>query len=175
MADIKTRIKNPRERVYLAEILAEVSKLKKQEEKIELLHLFFNKNSETNRLMVQFMECMFHSKVVMELPEGVPPFSSDHKDFNLAPMQLLAAFKRVPYFVSTQSQFVQSASKRESIFIQTLESLHTPDALIYCMLKDKQIDKKIYPGVTAKVLLAAFPDIVPEEMLYTKKPGSSEE
>ena len=169
MADIYQRIANPRERVYLPELLDEVSKLKGKVEKVDLIQKYYNKNAESRKQITQFLECLAHSKVVMDLPEGKPPFTSDHGDYNLAPFTLTKALSRVKYFVPGTAEYISNALKRENLFIQTLEGLFTPDALLFIMLKDKELDKSIYPGVTIKLLLEALPDIIPQEMVYTKK------
>ena len=163
MATIQRRIELERERVYLAEVLKEASNTAGRGEKIALLRSFQNKSPETKKVVQKFMECLCHPKVVFELPSGIPPFKDgEYNDFNNSPTTLLKAFDKVKYFCRCPS-FVENKVKRERIFIQILEGLYIEDANLFCMIKDKAIDAKVYPTITEKLLREAFPGIVPDD------------
>jgi len=160
--DFDQRLANPRERIYLPEVLAEVSKAKTKERKIELLQAFAKKNTESYNLVRDFVQSTFHPQVVLDLPESEPPYESVFPDYNLAPNTLSKSFKRIPYFVKGHSMYIELAPKRERLYIQTLESLFKADAELFIMVKDKRIDAKKYKGVTEALFREAFPGFLPE-------------
>ena len=47
--------------------------------------------------------------------------------------------------------------KRESLFIELLESLHPDEAELVCLVKDKTMNKKY--RVTHNVIKEAYPDV----------------
>lgn len=158
---IEARLKNPRARVYLPEILKYVTKLKTQEEKVLALRAYANKNQEHLTAIKDLMQCLYHPAVVYDLPEGNPPFKVDYADYNLAPNTLAKALKKSKYFVKGTESFAQNPMKREQIFMQTLESLYTDDAKLYLMVKDKKIDQRVYKGVDEDLFRAAFAGWLP--------------
>lgn len=160
---IDVRLKNQRERVFLPEILYEVSKVKEHARKIELLRLYASKNEEHFKLMRDFLQCIYHPAVVFDLPAGSPPFVTDYADFTLAPMSLREAFLRVPYFVKGHSKYIENSIKRERVFVQTLEGMFKADSELFLMVKDKKFDSKKYKTINEAIFREAFPDIMPAQ------------
>ena len=161
MADINRRLELERERVHFSEVLKAASETQGRAAKIELLQKYANKSPEYKRVVQQFMETCWHPAVKFELPEGEPPYKdAGYKDYSMAPMLFGKALSRVKYFCKCPS-FIDSTLKRERTFIQTLESMYQPDALLYCMIKDKKLDTKVYPTMTEKLFREAFPGILP--------------
>lgn len=161
--DFHTRLTNPRERIYLPELLKEVSKEKAHAQKIAMLRAYSAKNAEHEKLLNSFIECVYHPAVVFELPPGAPEFKSAYADYNLAPSTLTKAFGRVPYFVKGHSRFIERTIKRESVFIQELESLYKDDAALFIMAKDKKIDARKYKGINEPLFREAFPGLLPPQ------------
>lgn len=155
------RLKNPRERIYLPELLKEVANTKEHVQKIAILRAFAAKNAEHSNLIRDFIQCVYHPDVVMELPEGKPPYTTVYADFNLAPMTLTSAFKRVPYFVKGHSRFIENKIKREQIFIQTLESMFRDDSELFLMVRDKKVNSRKYKTVNELLFREAFPGMLP--------------
>jgi hypothetical protein len=50
--------------------------------------------------------------------------------------------------------------RRETLFIQLLESLAPADADLLCAIKDKKMP---YKGIDAKIIREAFPGLLPDE------------
>lgn len=161
LAPIENRLDNPRERIFLPEILDAVSKAKTKDEKISLINKFRNKNAEHNKLMIDFVQSLYHPDVVYDLPEGRPPFETNYPDYTLAPNTLLKALSFAKYFVKGQASYIEKVSKREHIFIQQLESLYLKDAELLLMVKDKKLTG--YKGVNEKLFREAIPGILPEK------------
>jgi len=51
------------------------------------------------------------------------------------------------------------ASKRESMFINVLESLHVDEAEVVILMKDKKLQSK-YKGLSKKLIADAFPTLI---------------
>jgi hypothetical protein len=157
MATIEEKLKSPNIKVYFYEVLQACGSKKTKAERIDLLRKFRDKTPENAKVVQQFMECLTHPKVKFELPEGVPPLKDTGiTDANNAPLQFTKVFAKVPYFVATCQTFIQNQLKRESVFIQFLESMYRPEAELFCMVKDKKIDTKVYRGITEALLREAF-------------------
>lgn len=166
MATIEQKLTSRNIRVYFPEVLEAISSKKTKVERIDLLRQFRDKSPENTKLIVQFMECMTHPKVVFDLPEGIPPMKDNGiSDYNNANLPLSKAFSKVPYFVASTQSYIKNQLKREQVFMQILESMFKPDAELFCMIKDKKIDAKKYRGVTEQLLLDAF---VPEVAVAPK-------
>ncbi len=170
--DFEQRLANPRERIYLPELFTEVCKQKTNSAKVELLRKYSQKNREHFEVLRDFIQCTFHPAVVLDLPETDPPYETTFPDFNLAPNTLHRVFKRIPYFVKGQQQYIAEKTKRERLYIQTLESLYKPDAELFLMIKDKKIDTTKYKGLTEKLFREAFPQMLPEKEPTPKQSGS---
>ena len=87
-------------------------------------------------------------------------------------LTLHKVFKRVPYFVKGHSKYIAEKVKREKLYIQTLESLYKPDAELFLMVKDKQIDQTKYRGLTEKLFRETFPELLPGKEEAPKQTGS---
>jgi hypothetical protein len=158
--DIRQRLENPRERVYLPELLSAVAKEKNADEKIFLLRAFANKSPECFNLMRDFVQLMW-TDVKFDLPNTPPPYKTEYPDYTLAPSTLTKAFKRVQYFVPGHPSYISTTLKREQIYIQTLESLFKDDAELYLMIKDKKLDQKKYKGINEALIRSAFAGFLP--------------
>ena len=50
--------------------------------------------------------------------------------------------------------------KRESLFIEFLESLHYTEAELICLIKDGKLNEK-YPSITESLVRKIFPELLP--------------
>lgn len=158
---IESRINNPRERIYLPEILAAASKEKAHARKIALLRAYANKNQEHFELMRDFIQSIYHPAVVLDLPDGTPPYKTEFLDYNMAPMQLRQAFSRIPYFVKGHSRYIKNPIKREQVFIQTLEGMYREDAELFIMIKEKKFNARRYKTINEAIFREALPNFFP--------------
>jgi len=161
--DFAKKLVTPRARIYVPELFAELAKMKALPDKIEALQAYQRKDQEHANLIRDVVQSMFHPAVVFDLPPGAPPYKTDYLDYNMAPSTLVTAFKRLPYFVESHSKHIKNPVKRESVYIQTLESLYKDDAELFVMIKNKKMDSKKYKGVTETLFRAAFPGMLPDK------------
>jgi len=134
----------------LSEVLAKVSKQRTKAKKIQVL-----KENESLHLK-SVLIWNFDDSVVSILPEGPVPF-----DKNEAPAgtehTYLAHEHRVLYnFIKGGNDFLKPV-KREQLFLQLLEGLHSDEAEVICLMKDKKLTDKY--KITKAVVTEAFPDI----------------
>lgn len=160
---MEARIANPRERVHIPELLKEVALRSSVKEKVELLQAYANKNADNFQCLKVVFQCLFHPDVKFDLPEGTPPFTDEGwKDYSFAPRKLKDAIVRNGYFMPNAPQFLKIPAKRERVFVQLIEGLYKDERDLYIMMKDKQLNKQIYPTITDKLVRKAFPEWLPE-------------
>ena len=96
---------------------------------------------------------VYHNAIQFDLPDGTPPYKSldipDNWGYNRLPKEL----RKFKYFVKG---FNISPIKRESIFIELLESVSPEEAKLVIMIKEKKLT---YKGITKKVVMEAMPQI----------------
>lgn len=132
----------------VSEILKRCSEFKKKEERVEALRVNCN---EACKIVLQYM---FHPDVKFALPEGKPPFRySQFEEHNM----LHTEARKLYLFMEGVNPDMKPA-KRESLFLQILESVTPDDADLLLAMKDKQSP---YKGLTKEVAYAAFPEIFP--------------
>ena len=84
------------------------------------------------------------------LPDTDPPYKEDVHPIGMAPTTLLHESKRL--YVFTRSDLTKL--KRESLFIDLLESVDKNDAKILLAVKNQQLTK-LFPKITKKVVTDA--------------------
>lgn len=124
---------------YLPEILNEINK------DPELIH----KHMKDSAFSI-IMQYAFDPEKKMKLPEGEPDYRQDSAPMGLSPTNIRYESKRL--YVFTRGDLSQL--KRETLFIQLLESLHPSEASILLAIKDQDL-KRLYPNIT-KGLLSQF-------------------
>ena len=136
-------------RVGLAEFLDKVSKLKKKEEKIEALRM--NDSFQIRTIL----QGAFDPRVKWLLPEGIPPYTPNQlKDQENV---LIHDCRKLIYFVEGGAPNLKPI-RRETMFIELLESVAPQDAQLLCAIKDKKFP---YKGITVDLVREAFPDLLP--------------
>ena len=98
---------------------------------------------------------MFDDSLEFQLPEGKPPYTPNRPES--VPSSLLKLHKNFGRFVKGGPGSQIPAYKRESQFIQMLESIHPDDAiLVLAMVSGKSPIK----GLTKKLVQEAFPNLI---------------
>jgi len=138
------------------EVLRTVDTLKTKQEKVDFLRAHWSVPLGT------IIKYALDSNVKWILPEGEPPYkpASDVNTSN----RLQQEIKRLYLFVEGGNDNL-SKLKRESLFIQVLESIHPEDAKILLAAKDKKIP---YKGITRKLILEAYPGLLTDEQIQEK-------
>lgn len=162
MATIHDKLKNQRGTIFIHELLKEVSRCKTKEEKLELLDKYSKRDQTHNKMLRHFLECVYHPAVILDLPDGAPPYRAlDAADETLADSTLFREMGMVKYYVKGTQSYIDNALKRETLFTRSLEKLCPHEARLLLMIKDKKLDNRVYPGVKQELLHEAFPEIVP--------------
>jgi len=138
-------------RVGVAEFLEKVGKLKKKEEKIAALQ---HNDSFVIRTILQGA---FDPKIKWALPEGTPPY----KPNELVDQEnvLIRECRRLVHFVEGGNPGLKQL-RRETLFVEMLESVAPKDAILLCAIKDKKLPFK---GITVDIVKEAFPGLIADE------------
>jgi len=132
------------------EILKAVSSAKTKVEKVNLLREY------RSPALVSLLIWNFDESITSALPEGVVPYEPNDKPIGDG-ISRLVANQRMFYNFVTGGNIDLSRTRRESLFIELLESLHKDEAELLCLVKDKNIGKKY--RVTKNVVAEAYEDI----------------
>jgi len=136
-------------RFSVSEILKRCSEYKKKEERVEALRVNCN---ESCKIVIQYM---FHPDVKFALPDGKPPFK--YSQFDEQNM-LHSEARRLYLFLEGVNPDMKPL-KRETLFLEILQSVTPDDADLLIAMKDK---KSPYKGLTYDVAVAAFPELFPK-------------
>lgn len=131
----------------IAEILEEASKNPDRQGKIN--HLKQNDHAAIRLLL----RMAFDKNLVWDLPAGAPPYRPC--EFLDQQGNLYQECKRIYLFHKGGNPNLKPA-KRETLFIQMLESLDPKDAELVLAIKEKKLP---YKGLTQKLVAEAFPEL----------------
>lgn len=135
-------------RMSVAEILKKCSEFKKKEERVEALRVNCN---EACKIVLQYM---FHPDAKFMLPEGAPPYKPSQFDEK---NMLHSEARRLYIFIEGMGPEMKPL-KRETLFVDILQSVTPEDALLLIAMKDKTSP---YKGLTKEIVYAAFPELFP--------------
>jgi Family of unknown function (DUF6433) len=135
---------------FMNEILDFVSEKETDEDKIKAL-----KEYENDALKALFI-WNFDNTVISVLPQGEVPFRPNENPLGTDHSSLRREFKHLYNFVKGGNDTL-STIRRETIFIQILESLHPNEAEVLCLVKDKDLTSKY--DIPFEVVEKAYPDI----------------
>ena len=138
-------------RLLISEVLQKVSNAKTKAEKIKLLHEY---NTQTLRSILIWN---FDESVKSLLPEGEVPYTPNEAPAGTEHTLLEQESKRFYYFVANGNANIPQV-KRETMFIQMLEGLHSSEAELMVLTKNKKLGKKY--KITRACVEEAFPQIV---------------
>lgn len=145
----------------IAEIVGKLKSAKTKTERIDIL-----KNNDCAALR-GIIRMNFDESLVLALPAGRPPFKQATVPDGFGKTSLKASAKGWYVFIQELSPNVKQ-SRRESIFIQLLESLDKSEAEILVQAKDRKLDL----GLTKKAINEVFPGLIKSE---SSKDGSKKE
>ena len=134
----------------LSEVLAKVSKQRTKAKKIQVL-----KENESLHLK-SVLIWNFDDSVISVLPEGEVPFDKNEAPAGTEHTYLAHEHKVLYNFIKGGNDFLKPV-KREQLFLQLLEGLHSDEAEVICLMKDKKLTDKY--KITKAVVTEAFPDI----------------
>ena len=130
-----------------SEILQAVSSAKTKKQKIEILQEY------RSPALVSLFVWNYDDSVKSAIPEGNVPNDAPTPE---AQSKLASQYRTLYNYVKGGNDALRQV-KRESLFIELLESLHPDEAELVCLVKDKELTKKY--RVTHNVIKEAYPDV----------------
>ena len=135
-------------KLLISEILDKVSKVKTQQEKVDILR----ENDHQSLRMV--IKSSFDPKIQWALPEGEGPFTPNDAPEETEHSSLSYESRKLYHFIrGGDNQITQN--KRETMFVQMLEGLHQSEADVLVAAKDKKLHQ-VYKGLSVPVVKEAF-------------------
>ena len=138
-------------RKLISEVLTEAGKIVKRDERIKFLQL--NKSPG----LTDILRINYDDAVVSALPEGAPNYRQDDAPKDYQYTILNKAYTQFKYFFKGPIANEMNPLKRESLFLNLLETLHVEEAELLIAAKDKKMK---YKGITKKLVKDAFPNLI---------------
>ena len=132
-------------------IFKKVEEAKTKKEKLQIL------KNNSSPVLKQILGLTYDPRVEWLLPEGTPPYTPLPNDAD-AEITLQYASRQFYLFVKGNSETQRNLKqlKRESLFIQLLESVNPAEVKILLGMKERKLP---YKGVTRKLVAEAFPNL----------------
>ena len=145
-------------RLLIPEVFERFESLTKKEDKVKLL-------KENNHPALQdILRINFDADVVSVLPAGAPPYEKDDAPKGHSQTSLFRTHKQFKYFfkgpIANQAQPI----RRESIFLNIIETMHPSESELLISAKDKALKIK---GLTKALIDEAFPGLIVKAMRKT--------
>ena len=150
-----------------SEILDKLGKIKSKKDKVAHLKKY---NDSSLRMVIK---SSFDPKIKWLLPEGDVPYKQNEAPEGTEHGNLSYESRKLYHYIEGGNPQI-SQNKRESMFIQLLESLHPDEADILVAAKDGILHRK-YKGLSENVVKEAFDwdddFMVIEHETYPQTPG----
>jgi hypothetical protein len=141
---------NTSNRLLISEVLQKVSNAKTKTEKVKILQ---DNNTQALRSILIWN---YDESVVSLVPEGEVPYRPNEAPEGTEHTVLEKEYKKLYYFIKGGDPNLKQF-RREQMFIQMLEGLHSSEAELLCLVKDGLLQKKY--RITKAVVEEAFPQI----------------
>lgn len=138
-------------RKLISEVLTEAGKIVKRDERIKFLQL--NKSPG----LTDILRINYDDAVVSALPDGAPNYRQDDAPKDYQYTVLNKSYTQFKYFFKGPVANEMKQIKRESLFLNLLETLHVEEAELLIAAKDKSMK---YKGITKKLVKDAFPNLI---------------
>ena len=138
-------------RKLVSEVLTEAGKIVKRDDRIKFLQL--NKSPG----LTDILRIQYDDTIVSALPEGAPNYRQDDAPKDYQYTILNKAYTQFKYFFKGPIANDMKPLKRESLFLNLLETLHVEEAELLIAAKDKKMK---YKGITKKLVRDAFPNLI---------------
>ena len=132
----------------LSEVLKKVHNAKTKERKIELLKEY---DCEPLRMVIK---SSFDPNIEWVLPKGDVPYTPNEAEEGTEHTVLRKEAKKLYRFIKGGDDSL-AGFKRENMFIQLLEGLHSSEAQLILDAKDKKLHQ-VYKGLSDNVVKEAF-------------------
>ena len=134
----------------ISEILAAANKLGSKGKRISYLQ------EQDCTALKDILRIGLDDAITLSLPPGEPPFKKFDTEGKDKPEELRFMYPKFRNFVKAASPNLNQF-KRETVFIDLLESIHPDDAKLFCDAKDKNLK---YKYITKTLVKAAFPNLI---------------
>ena len=139
---------------YRPELFEIINEIEKTKDIVGTLKHYGGKYSS----FTDYLRCGFDKQIQFLLPDGKPPYNPSNP--SSVPSTWHKRHMDLRYFVEVGGgSNDMSQVKRESMFIQLLESIHPEDAVIVCKMVEKKTTTK---KLTKKAVMEALPDLIKE-------------
>lgn len=136
--------------MLLTEVLQKVSNAKTKAEKIKIL------TQLRTDALVSILIWNYDTSVVSMIPEGEVPYTPNDAPVGTEHTRLIQEYRKLFHFVKGGNDSLNKPT-RERMFIQMLEGLHSDEASLICLVKDKKLQSKY--KITKACVDEAYPDI----------------
>ena len=130
------------------EIFTKINNAKDKPKKIEVLRRY------DQPYIRQILKAAFDPKIKWVLPEGTPPYIANEAPVGTEHSLLKNEARRLYLFIEGGDNSI-SKTRKETLFIQMLEGLHSTEAEVLINVKDKKLNKA-YKGLTADMVKEAL-------------------
>lgn len=135
----------------IAEFLREASKQDGRNARIDFLR------EHATPALKTILGYTYDPNIEWLLPEGDPPYKAADKGEDLQHV-LKASLRKLNIFVNHNDYRDVKPMKRETVFIELLESVDPDDAKLLLLMKERNLVSK-YKGITKHAVQQAFPGI----------------
>lgn len=135
-------------RLLMHEILTKVNNAKDKPKKVAILKQYDSPG------LRRILKGSFDPNITWDLPEGVPPFIANEAPEGTEHSYLENESKTYWHYVKDADASL-SKTRKETMFIQSLEGLCKGEAEVAVRMKDKELHKH-YKGLSAAVVKEAF-------------------
>tara|TARA_Y100001972_G_C7410130_1_gene212619 strand:+ start:40 stop:474 length:435 start_codon:yes stop_codon:yes gene_type:complete len=135
------------------EIFEKAANLKTKKEKIA----YIQEQASVSPAFRDILRINFDQDVVCLLPEGEPPYKKDDAPKGYQYQSLHKAYREFTYFFKGGQGSTLPPVKRESMFVNLLESLHADEAQLLVLAKDRKLK---YKGITKKFIQETLPGLI---------------
>ena len=136
---------------FMNEILDLAHEQETEENKVKVLQEYANDALKT------LLIWNFDESIISLLPSGEVPYQPNESPLGVDHSSLRRDYKNLYNFVKGGNDSL-SKIRRETIFIQILESLHPNEAEVLILVKDKKLEDKY--DISFDIVQKAYPDIV---------------
>ena len=141
---------NTSNRLLISEVLQKVSNAKTKTEKVKLLQEY---NSQALRSILIWN---YDDTVISMLPEGEVPFRPNEAPAGTEHTILEQEYRKLYNYIKGGNNELKQM-RRENMFVQLLEGLHSSEAELLVLVKDGNLQQKY--RITKAVVEEAFPQI----------------
>lgn len=155
--------KLPVNKTLISEVLQRVSNAKTKDEKINILREY--KSSALTKILL----CNFAKSINFVFPSGKTPYTQNEVPKGIDHQMLIREHRLLEKFIvkNVNGTLVFGCSggprpriqqlKKESLWIQLLEALHTEEADVLDLIKDKKLSDRY--KITKQNVIDAFPEL----------------